>query len=340
MAAARDAWLQLTTEPTLDPDLPICDPHHHLWDRPDDRYLLDELLQDIRSGHNIVSTVFVECRAMYRKDGPPEMKPIGETEFVHGIAAQSASGQYGPTTVAAGIVGHADLTLGAAVTKVLEAHLAASPNRFRGIRHICTWDASPAVKTPIPGAPRGLMLDSAFRAGFAALQKYGLSYDAWLYYPQLPELVSLARAFPEVPIIVNHIAGVLGVGPYAGKRDEVFQAWKRGMGELAACPQVVVKLGGLGMPRSGFGWETQPAPPGSQELAEATAPYYLAAIELFGADRCMFESNFPVDKLSYSYGIVWNSFKRMTRSFSRPERAALFHDTATRVYRLASAVTG
>jgi predicted TIM-barrel fold metal-dependent hydrolase len=207
MAAARDARLQLTTEPTLDPDLPICDPHHHLWDRPDDRYLLDELLQDICSGHNIVSTVFVECGAMYRKDGPPEMKPIGETEFVHGIAAQSASGQYGPTTVAAGIVGHADLTLGAAVTKVLEAHLAASPNRFRGIRHICTWDASPAVKTPIPGAPRGLMLDSAFRAGFAALQKYGLSYDAWLYYPQLPELVSLARAFPKVPIIVNHIAG-------------------------------------------------------------------------------------------------------------------------------------
>jgi predicted TIM-barrel fold metal-dependent hydrolase len=180
------------------------------------------------------------------------------------------------------------------------------------------------------------MADSAFRAGFTALQRNGLSYDAWLYYPQLPELVSLARAFPEAPIIVDHIAGVLGVGPYAGKRDAVFQAWKQGMKELAAYPQVVVKLGGLGMPRSGFGWEARPTPPGSQDLAEATAPYYLAAIELFGTDRCMFESNFPVDKLSYSYGILWNSFKRMTRSFSEAERAALFHDTATRVYRLAS----
>ncbi len=334
MVAAHDAWLQLTTEPPIDPDLPICESHHHLWDRPGDRYLLDELLQDIRSGHNIVSTVFVECRAMYRKDGPPELKPIGETEFVQGIAAQSASGQYGLTAVAAGIVGHADLTLGAAVGRVLEAHLTASPNRFRGIRHICTWDASPAVKTPAPSAPRGLMLDPTFRAGFATLGKYGLSYDAWLYCPQLPELVSLARAFPEVPIVVNHIAGILGVGPYAGRRDEVFQAWKRGMAELAACPQVVVKLGGLGMPRSGFGWGTRPAPPNSTELADAMGPYCLTAIGLFGADRCMFESNFPVDKQSYSYGVVWNAFKRMARSFSATERAALFHDTATRVYRL------
>lgn len=335
MATSRDAWLRLTAEDPFEPALPICDPHHHLWDRPDDRYLLDELLQDIQSGHNIVSTVFIECHSMYRQDGPEEMKPVGETEFVQGVTVQRARGQYGPTRVVAGIVGHADLTLGAAVAPVLEAHLAASPDRFQGIRHICVWDASPAIPITAPVRRPGVMLDTTFRAGFACLQKYGLSFEAWLYFPQLPELASLARAFPEVPIILNHIGGVLGIGPYAGRRDEIFQTWKRGMVEVAACPNVVVKLGGLGMPRSGFGWETQIAPPTSAELAEPTAPYYLTCIETFGPSRCMFESNFPVDKASYSYGVVWNSFKRMTQGFSAPERAALFHDTAARVYRLA-----
>ncbi len=340
MAATSAEWLGLTVEAPIDAALPICDPHHHLWDRPGDRYFLDEFLQDAGSGHNIVSSVFVECRSMYRKGGPEEMKPIGETEFVQGVAAQSASGKYGTTAVAAGIVGHADLTLGPAVSRVLEAHLAASPNRFRGIRHICSWDASPSVMTPVPSAPRGLMLESSFRAGLACFKNYGLSFDAWLYYPQLPELVSLARAVPGVPIIMNHIGGYLGVGPYAGKRDEVFHAWKRSMAELATCPNVVVKLGGLGMARSGFGWHERPAPPGSRELADATAPHYLTCIELFGPNRCMFESNFPVDKISYSYGVVWNAFKRMTEKFSTAERAALFHDTATRTYRMTSADGG
>ncbi|HSB73175.1 MAG TPA: amidohydrolase family protein [Candidatus Methylomirabilis sp.] len=336
MPTPRDGWLRLTAEDPLEPALPICDPHHHLWDRPDDRYLLDELLQDIQGGHKIVSTVFIECRSMYRQDGPEEMKPVGETEFVQGVAARRAGGQPGSANVAAGIIGHADLTLGAAVARVLEGHLAASPDRFRGIRHICVWDASPAVPITAPVRRPGVMLDRTFREGFACLQAYGLSFEAWLYFPQLPELASLARAFPGVPIILNHIGGVLGIGPYAGRRDEVFQAWKRGSAEVAACPNVVVKLGGLGMPRSGFGWEARTAPPASAELVVATAPYYLTCIELFGPRRCMFESNFPVDKASYSYGVVWNSFKRMTQSFSAAERAALFHDTAARVYRLAS----
>ena len=337
MAAARDEWLRLTPEAPVEPSLPIVDPHHHLWDRPGDSYLLDGFLQDVNgAGHNIVSTVFVECREFYRQDGPLELQPVKETEVVQGIAARSASGQYGRTAVAAGIVGHADFTLGAAVSRVLEAHLAASPDRFRGIRHICTWDASPAMKTPEPRAPRGLMLDSSFRAGLACLKQYGLSFEAWLYHPQLPEAASLARAVPDVPMILNHIGGLLGVGPYAGKREEVFQVWKRGIAELARCPNVVVKLGGLGMSRSGFDWHTRPAPPSSTELIEATAPYYLSCIEQFGPTRCMFESNFPVDKLSYSYGVVWNAFKRMTEKFSQTERAALFHDTAARVYRLPS----
>jgi predicted TIM-barrel fold metal-dependent hydrolase len=340
MAPIRDAWLRLTTEAAIDPDLPICDPHHHLWDHRNNRYLLDEFLQDARSGHNIIASVFIECRSMYRKDGPEEMKPIGETEFVQGIAAQSASGQYGNVAVAAGIVGHADLTLGRAVAKVLEAHLAASPNRFRGIRHSVTWDASPDIKGLAPKPRPGWLLDTTFRAGFACLRRFSLSFEAWLYHPQLPELASLARAFPDMPIILNHIGGLLGVGPYAGKRDEVFQVWKRGITEVAACPNVVVKLGGLGMPRSGFVWEMRDTPPTSTELVEATAPYYLTCIEAFGPDRCMFESNLPVDKLSYSSCVLWNSFKRMTSNFSAIERAALFHDTATRVYHLASAHRG
>ncbi len=338
MVAARPEWLKLTVETPLEPALPICDPHHHFWDRPEERYLVEELLQDVRGGHHIVSTVFIECRERWRKDGPEEMKPIGETEFVERIIGPSA--KHGQTAVAAGIVGFADLTLGPGVSRVLEAHLAASPKRFRGIRHSCTWDASPTVKTATPGIPRGLMFDSTFRAGLATLQKYGLSFEAWLYHPQLLEFASLARAVPDVPMILNHVGGLLGVGPYAGRRDEVFQVWRRGILEVATCPNVVVKLGGLGMLRCGFDWHMRTTPPTSIELVEATAPYYLYCIEQFGPNRCMFESNFPVDKLSYSYGVLWNSFKRMTQNFSTTERAALFHDTAVRVYRLASAVCG
>ena len=339
MVTEHEAWLKMTIEEPIDPGLPICDPHHHLWDRParqdrpGNRYLLEELLEDTGGGHNIVRTVFVECRSMYRKDGPQEMQPVGETEFVQGIAAQSASGQYGTTEVAAGIVSHADLTLGSAVAAVLEAHIAASSNRFRGIRHSSVWDASTDIR-PYMNSPRGLLLDSRFREGFGCLQKYGLSFDAWLYHPQLAELADLAGAFPDTPIIVDHIGGLLGIGPYAGKSDSVFQQWKTGIAQLSTCPNVFVKLGGLGMPLCGFGWNEQKIPPNSTGLAEAMAPYYHWCIEQFGVDRCMFESNFPVDKVSYSYTIMWNAFKRITGDFSPGDKAALFHDTAVRVYRL------
>ncbi len=333
MATEHEAWLNLTVEDPIDPDLPICDPHHHLWDRPNDRYLLEELLKDTGGGHRIVQTVFVECQSMYKKDGPEEMRPVGETEFVQSIADQVARGQYGVTAVASGIVSFADLALGAAVAPVLEAHIAASKNRFRGIRHISTWDASPDIIS-FRHPPKGLLLDSKFREGFACLQKYDLSFDAWLYHPQLMELVDLARAFPDISIVVNHIGGLLGTGPYDRKSEEVFNDWKRGIAALATCPNVVVKLGGLGMPRSGFGWHEQAAPPASTELAETMAPYYCWCIEQFGVDRCMFESNFPVDKISYSYTVIWNAFKRLSKDFSPQERAALFHDTAAKVYRL------
>jgi predicted TIM-barrel fold metal-dependent hydrolase len=271
---------------------------------------------------------------MYRADGPPALRPVGETEFVNGVAAMSASGGYGATRVAAGIVSYADLCLGAAVREVLEAHLAAAPQRFRGIRHAAGWHASEQIRNSHTDPFEHLLLDRRFREGFAQLAPLGLSFDAWLYHPQIPELTDLARAFPETTIVLDHFGGPLGIGPYAGQADAVYAQWQRDIDALAACPNVVCKLGGINMPVNGFGWHKQQALPGSQQLAEATARYYLHAIDRFGPQRCMFESNFPVDKVSCSYLVLWNSFKRLTAGFSAADKAALFHDTATRVYRL------
>jgi predicted TIM-barrel fold metal-dependent hydrolase len=320
-------------EEILEPERPICDPHHHLWDHPGRRYLLDELLADTGSGHNVVATVFVECMSMYRASGPQEIRPVGETEFVNGIAAMSASGGFGSTRVASGIVSFADLALGEQVGATLDAHLAASP-RFRGIRHAAGWEASDQVRNSHTNPPPGLLGDARFRRGFAELAPRGLTFDAWLYHPQLPELTELAKAFPDTTIILDHFGGPLGIGPYTGRRAEVFAAWKAAIRALADCPNVVVKLGGLVMPLNGFGFHKREQPIGSVELAEATRDWYLHTIECFGVARCMFESNFPVDKVSVSYRVLWNSFKRLTANFSAAEQAALFHDTAVRVYQL------
>jgi L-fuconolactonase len=319
------------TETVLEPELPICDAHHHLWERPPRDYLLDELLQDLGSGHNVVSTVAVECRYAYRKDGQEELRPVGETEFLQSVANRVGADPTIKTRVAAAIVGHANLTLGDKAAAVLEAHRAASPDHFRGIRHSTIWDASSALRSDAP--PR-LLADSHFRRGFAWLGKLDLSFDAWLYHPQLPELVGLAQAFPGTTIILNHIAAPLGVGPYAGKRDEVFKVWSRGIAALAGCPNVMVKLGGVGSLRSGYDWQERAIKPSSAELATALGPYFEWCIENLGPGRCMFESNFPVEKLATSYVNLWNSFKRTTEKYSTDERAALFHDTAARAYRI------
>jgi L-fuconolactonase len=329
----RERWLSQVTEDVLEPELPICDPHHHLWDHPAHRYLLDELLADTGSGHRVAATVFVECMSMHRASGPAALRPVGETEFVNGVAAMSASGRYGATRVAAGIVGFADLTLGDRVGAVLDAHLAASA-RFRGIRHAAGWDASDEVRDSHTNPPRGLLGDARFRRGFAELAKRGLTFDAWLYHPQLPELTELAKAFPDTTIVLDHFGGPLGIGPYQGRRAEIFQSWKTALRALAGCPNVVAKLGGLVMALNGFGFHKRERPPGSAELAEATRDWHLHAIDCFGVDRCMFESNFPVDKVSCSYRVLWNSFKRIAAPFSAAEKAALFHDTAARVYRV------
>ncbi len=339
MALTGNDWLALTSEPTLEPEIPICDPHHHFWDfrterGPYARYLLHELADDINSGHNVRSTVYVEARSMYRADEPEEMRPVGEVEFVQGLAAASASGLYGPARAPAAIVGHANLLLGDGVKPVLEASQAASPNRFRGIRHSVTWDPHPEVdNTPAHKLEGQLGMDS-FRAGARVLARMGMSLEGWLFFPQMPELADFARAVPDLTIILNHIGGLLRVGPYANRDDEVMAVWRRGIAAVAQCPNVYMKLGGLGMPHTGYGWHTREAPIGSEELAESMAPYIHYCIEQFGHDRCMFESNFPADKVSFSYHVMYNAFKRLSTGYSAAERASMFHDTAARVYRV------
>jgi len=327
-------WLNQVEETPLEPERPIVDAHHHLWDHQGDRYLLDEIMRDISSGHNIVKTVFVDCMAMYRADGPEAFRPVGEVEFINGVAAQSASGQYGNTRVAAGIVGFADLFLGGAVSDVLRAQIAAAPGRFRGIRHAAGWDADKRIRNSHTNPSQGLLLDKTFRTGFACLAPLNLTFDAWMFHPQTPELTNLARAFPETTIILNHFGGPLGIGPYEGKKDEIFSQWKHDIAEVATCPNVVAKLGGINMGINGFDWSKHKLPPTSDQLVDSTRDYYLHTIDVFGPERCMFESNFPVDKYSCSYGVLWNAFKKIAGDFSVEEKAALFHDTATRVYRL------
>ena len=330
--AIDESWLAKRREDILEPELPIIDPHHHLWDRGS-RYLLDEVLSDIGSGHNVRATVYLQCESMYRADGDPLMAPLGETEFVNGIAAMSASGLYGPARVCAGIVGFADLTLGDSIDPLLEAHVRTS-ERFRGVRHCSVWDADQTVKSTPMEFPRGLLLDAKFRAGFARLGKFGLSFDSWLYHPQIPELADLAGAFPDTPIILDHVGAPLGVGVYAGKRDEVFRTWRDSIRDLARRPNAYVKLGGMGMHLFGFAFEHRDVPASSEDLARAWKPFVEVCIEAFGVERCMFESNFPVDKRSCGYAVLWNAYKRLASGCSASEKEALFFNTANSVYRL------
>jgi predicted TIM-barrel fold metal-dependent hydrolase len=273
----------------------------------------------------------MECGAMYRAAGPEAFSPVGETEFVNGIAAMSASGLYGETRACASIIGFADLSMGTVVGDVLDAHMAAS-GRFRGIRHATGWDASNDIRNSHTSPPEKLLGDKVFREGFGELGKRDLTFDAWLYHSQIYELTALARAFPEQPIVFDHFGGPLGIGPYQGKRDEIFSFWKAAITELARCENVVAKLGGLVMPINGFGFHKAAEPASSEALESTTRDYYFHMIEQFGVGRCMFESNFPVDKASCSYNVLWNSFKRIAAGFSAEEKSELFHNTAARTY--------
>jgi predicted TIM-barrel fold metal-dependent hydrolase len=327
-------WLARVQETVLEPDLPIIDPHHHLWDRPNWPYMMPDLLADTGSSHNIVATVFVQCRAFHKASGPVEMRPVGETQFVAGVAAMSESGIYGETRVCEGIVGHADMTLGSRVEPVLEAHVAAGNGRFRGIRHITAWDPDPEVMNPAYTPPRQLLRDATFHEALKVLGRMGLTFDAWLYHPQIDDVAVAARAVPETRFVLDHVGGPLGIQGYAGKREDVFADWSAAIRRLAECPNVFVKLGGLGMRINGFGFEDGADPPSSDVLAKTWKPYIETCIEAFGANRCMFESNFPVDKGSYSYGVFWNACKLLAKGASETEKADLFAGTAQRFYRL------
>ncbi len=330
-----ETWLaKQPTEPILDPDIPVIDPHHHLWVRAGHRYLLDEFLTDVHTGHNIVATVFEECHSMYRASGPEEMRPVGETEFVAGVAAMSASGLYGPTRVATGIVGAANLTLGDRVEPVLEAHIRAGGGRFRGVRFSTGWDASEAIGNSGTATGPQMLSHPDLRAGLARLTALGLSFDAWQYHPQLADVIDLARAFPAANIIMCHVGGPLGYGPYAGKKDEVFASWKASITELAKCENVSMKLGGMINRLAAYGYRARLAPVSSAELADYWRPYMETCIELFGPNRCMFESNFPVEKMGIGWATLWNAFKRIVTGASVEEKTALLSGTARRVYRL------
>ncbi|MEJ8568601.1 amidohydrolase family protein [Elongatibacter sediminis] len=330
--ADRESWLERTSETVVAPELAVFDPHHHLWDYPGSRYLIEEFLADVGGGHRLTGTVYVECQQFYESEGPEPFRPVGETRCIDGLAGMREL-DAGPVEVAAGIVGFADLARGQASQAVLEAHAEASP-RFRGVRHATAWHENEKVHNAHTRPPPGLMADNCFRQGVACLASMGLSFDAWLYHPQLPELADLARTFPDLTIVLNHMAGPLGIGPYDGRRDAVFDAWLTGMADVAACENVFVKLGGRAMTSAGFGWHRMDAPPDSDRLAGAMKPYVQTCVDLFGPARCMFESNFPVDRASCSYTVLWNAFKKLSSEYSPSEQRELLHDTATRVYRV------
>ena len=334
MVIGDSEWLEQTQEPSLDPDLPICDPHHHLWvHRPEplayQQYLLPELMADLQSGHNVLSTAFIEVSAEYRPDGPEEMRSVGEVEFVENLVN---AGQAGSPRAAAAIIGKADLKLGNSVRPVLEALASASPDRFRGIRHSVGWDANPEI---LNREIQGALSTQSYRDGARQLADMGFILENSLYFPQLGELADFATAIPDLTIVVNHIGGLLRIGPYANKDDEVLEEWRRGIATLSNCSNVVMKLGGVGQARYGFDWSQRSQPVGSEELSVSLKPLMEYCIEQFGVERCMFESNFPVDKVSYSYNVVYNAFKRLSIGYSSSERASLFHDNAVRIYSIA-----
>jgi L-fuconolactonase len=328
-----EEWLSLHREEVLEPELPIVDPHHHLWDRAAP-YLAPQLADDLRCGHDIRGTVYIECSFAYRADGDPRFACVGEVEYANGVAALFASGYYGPVRACAGIVGKVDLCVGASAEEVLLRCLAHAPSRFRGIRQMAAWDASPEVNVLMRPPQKDLLLDPRFREGFSRLAPLGLSFDAWVYHPQLPQLIDLVDTFPGTRVIVDHIGGLIATGPYASQKDENFKAWKSSMKMLAERPNVFVKIGGLNMRGHGCDFIDRPNPPTSEELAEAWKPHVETCIEMFGPEKCMFESNFPPDKCGVSAVVLWNAFKRLAAGCTSTEKANLFADTAILAYRL------
>lgn len=335
---SNEEWLLTNKEEALEPNLPICDPHHHLWDFNktyiEETYLLPDILKDTESGHNIVSTVFIECGAMYNPEHSIEEQVINETEFVNGIAAMSNSGLYGKTKIAEGIVGSAPLLFGDKVANILDKHISVAPKRFKGIRSQAAMHPDGTIPSTRARPIEGVYINDMFHQGFAHLEPRNLSFEAWCYHPQLPQLIQLARKFPNTSIILNHFGGPLGIGSFTDKEEETYSFWEKHITELSKCENVVAKLGGIAMEINGFKWHLNKKAPSGLELINRTKRYYEKTLDLFGIDRCMFESNFPVDKISCSYVNLWNGFKLLTKEYSPDERSKLFHDNATRIYKL------
>ncbi|MDQ8727904.1 amidohydrolase family protein [Bradyrhizobium sp. LHD-71] len=329
----RPSWLARHVEDILDPDLTIIDPHHHLWDRDGEKYLLPELLTDANDGHAVVATVFVQCRHAYRTSGPAALQPVGEVEAVVDTADTAVADGRG-LHACAGIVAGADLTLGADVSAVLDAMREVAGHRLAGIRNSVAWHPHAEVRSSSILPPPHLMTNPRFRAGVRCLSRQNLSLDVWAYQTQHDELLELAIANPDVTIVIDHLGGPVASGPYRGKREEMFASWKDGLKALARLPNTRLKLGGLGMRVGGFDFHESIEPPTSQQLADAWRPYVETGIDLFGPARCMFESNFPVDKGMYSYRAFWNACKRLVAGATESEKAALFRATAIDVYKL------
>ncbi len=331
-----EPWLAQVQEEILEPERAIIDPHHHLWKNRFNRdYLLPELWRDTGSGHNIVKTLFMECRAFYRREGPEHLRSAGETEFIANLARQSREDSQRRAYIA-GIVAHTDLTLaGTSQELLLESlhqHRQASDGLLRGIRHSAAHDKRPGDLFIVGSAAPGLHGKESFRQGLRVIAEQGLSYDSWHYHHQNPDFLELARAVPECTMVLDHFGTPLGIGTYKHCRDEIFQEWEQDIAKIAKCPNVYAKLGGLAMPDNGFAWHTAERPPGSDEFVKEQKKYYLHAIECFGPERCMFESNFPVDRLSINYHTLFNAYKKIVSDFSESEKHAMFYGTADKVY--------
>ena len=332
MKLDRLDWIQLGEETPVDPNLRIVDPHHHLWDRGGSRYLAEELHEDTSKGHNVTNTVFVECKAEYRRNSQERFQSLGETEFV---AKEAERLEEFSETKISGIVGFVDLGLGEELEEVLVAHDRSSYGLMRGVRHATAWSDDPEISIAHTKPTKGVMGSKLFLKGVSKLSEFNFSFDAWLYFNQLPELLYLARVTPETNIVINHLAAPLKIGKWAETPQEVDEIWRSNLQELANCENVYLKIGGIGMDNYfANDWVNQTKPPTSDEVASVWKEKILWCIELFGAHRCMFESNYPVDRQTLPYSVIWNCFQKVTDSFTESEKSDLFSSTACTVYRI------
>ena len=330
LTIGSDEWLNQVKEEIVEPDIRIIDPHHHLWDFPTSTYLVKELQADTSSGHKVEKTIYMECGVGYYEEGPEHLRSVGETESVSSHAEESKVTGGSPI---AGIVSRADLRTGDLLDEVLDAHLEVSNGLFRGIRH-----AGASAEYPdellIPGAaPRDLFQDENFINGVKLLGRRGFTYDTWHYHYQNKDFIDLVSKVSDTQIILDHFGTPLGVGPYASQKEEIYQEWKKDMKELSMLDNVVMKIGGLAMPDNGFGWDKRSKPATSDEFVEAQRRYYLHVIDCFGPERCMMESNFPVDRRSISYHVLYNGLKKIVSDFSEDEKDQMFYRTAETIYK-------